>query len=485
MKTSHFHLLLPLLFLFVVISCEKSYSFGEEPTEESDSDTDSDSNTETDTETTTTTQLVVQVHMSASDTITENEIYPIHVYVMDTYGACSAFQQIRSANQDLEFTLSAGAYTVYAVGGAANYDLPIQQEAKTSTLLQPLNGKNPGDLRLGLSQVSVAKNKRTTKTIELTRRTFLMQSIKFENIPTDVTAVKLRVQPLYKNIALNGSYEDGNTSHSFTLHKQSDGHTWVSENSEYLFESSSNQTTLKLMLVRADSTTTYTYQCSGQLQANYRVNIIGTFADDESMTCKGTVQSSNWSCTKTVSFDFDNTNNIRTVTESNEDVTAELFGGAPERGTLYNNCFVFRTQNIGDTTMVTLITPNEKNKIKISQSKNTTTVAQSIKDNTKTALNSLRVTGIKGWRLPSLQEMEYVEQHLDEINEMITLINNPTQVITPIERNKFKYNCGYFFNADDGNIYVYEFGTGVITKTPSSERATYKVRGFTTLKFAD
>lgn len=474
------------LLLLSISSCEKNYDFEDDTTnKETKDDTDADNKSNNDTQTSKSTQLVIKVHLSASDTITEEEIYPIHVYIMDSDGECTAMQQIRSANQDLEFSLKAGAYTVYAVGGAANYNLPAQQEAQSTTLILPSSSTNHGDLRLGLCHVSVVKNQITTQELELSRRTLQMQSIKLTNIPSDVTSVKLRLQPLYKKVALNGSFVEGSTSRSFTLHPQSDNHTWVTEASEYLFESSSSETILKVMLIRNDSTTTYTYTCPSTLHANTRVSIAASFLNDGSSSFSGTVRSTDWYGTKTQSFNFNHSNNTRTITESNVDVTEELFGGAPERGTLYKGCFVLRTQNEGDTTIVTLLTPKEENKIKISQSKDATKVAQSIKENTKEKLNKLKVTGIKGWRLPTLAEMVYVEQHLDELNEMINLINTPENVITPIERNVSQYKCGYFFNADDGYIYVYEFGTGVVTKTPSSERATYKVRGFTTMKFSD
>lgn len=489
---SFFHLTLSflLLFLLSVSSCEKAYEFEEETKKESETDKDADKDTDkdTDTDTSTSTQLVVKVNMSASDTITEEDIYPIHVYIMDSDGNCCGLQKIRSANQDLEFTLKSGVYDVCAVGCAANYDLPTQSEAKSTTLIRLLKGKSHGDLRMAFGQVSLTKDKTTTKTLQLTRRTLQVQSIKFENIPSDVTAVKLRIQPLYKTVALNGNFDEGSTSHSFTLHKLSDGHTWVNETSEYLFESPSDETTLKMMLIRSDSTTTYTYTCKEKLEANHRVNILVSLQNDGSMQFNGTVQSTKWSGAEADAFKFDDSNNTRTVTESNEDFTEELFGNAPERGTLYKGCFVLRTQNVKDTTIVTLLTPREENKVKISQSKDASTVAQSIKTNTNSKLNNLRVTGITGWRLPTLEEMQYVDKHLDEITEFITLINTPSKVITPIERNYSSYtttyNCGYFFNADDGYIYVYEFDTGIVKK-PSSERATYKVRGFTTLKFTD
>lgn len=489
--SSFFRLTISFLFLFLlaVSSCEKAYEFEEETKKESEKDKDSDKtdDTDTDSETSTSTQLVVKISMSTNDTITEEEIYPIHVYIMDSDGDCCDLQKIRSANQDLEFTLKSGVYSIYAVAGAANYDLPTQSEAKSTTLIQLSNGKKPSDLRLGLAQVSLTKNERTTQTVELSRRTFQLQSIRLEHIPSDVIAVKLRIQPLYKNLLLNGNSKNGSTSHAFSLQKQSDGSTWVNETSEYLFESSSNETTLKVMLVRADSTTTYTYKCTGELQASYRVNITGTFAENGATDFNGTVKSSNWAETPKESFNFGSTNHIRTITESNEDVTEELFGNAPERGTLYNGCFVLRTQNVGDTTVVTLLTPDEVSGIEVKKSNNATEVAKSIKENTKAALNKLRVTGITGWRLPTLEEMQYVEKHLDEINEFIKHINNSGGDIELIDRDFYTitttYNCGYFFNADDGNIYVYEFGTG-INKKPTT-RNTYKVRGFATMKFSD
>jgi len=79
--------------------------------------------------------------------------------------------------------------------------------------------------------------------------------------------------------------------------------------------------------------------------------------------------------------------------------------------------------------------------------------------------------------------VKYIDDNIDDINAKIESLG--TSGITSIEVKNGRYYCGYFFTSDDGNVYVYELGGGDINKSPGTDRVTYKVRGFATIKFTD
>lgn len=408
--------------------------------------------------------------------------YPVNVYVMNSEGKCVALRQIPSSDFELKLELEAGNYDVYAVSGTDNYSLPSADNATKNSTIETLSGKGHGDLMTASNHVELAKDEENRLTLQMERRVMQVQSVTLNNIPDDVTAVQLTMSPLYKGVLLGGGYTDGSSSHTFDLVRQSDGKTWKSASSEYLLEAKEN-ITLKVSLTRADGVTSYSYASSESLLANYKVNITGNFVNEDAISLSGTIKGEDWAGTVTMNFDIDQNNTSGEGGGSEPEEPEVLHGGAPAQGTLYKGCFVLKTSSTANSTAVTLITPTEQNRIKVSSSKEEENVKSSIRENTAVALASIAVASVTGWRLPSEAEMAYVDENLDEINEQIEALGSSG--VTTFVAKKGAYACGYFFNASDGNIYVYKLGGGEIDTTPGSERATYKVRGFATVTFTE
>lgn len=406
--------------------------------------------------------------------------YPVSVYVMDEEGKCAALQEIQSASDELGIELEEGTYDVYAVAGTDNYELPSVDDATAATVLTPNGGNGHGDLMTAHGNIVMAKGEENILTLTLQRRVMLVQGVTLTDIPDDATAVRLTISPLRKGVTLGGDYVDGTASHTFNLERQTDGSTWKTAEGAYLLEAKNN-VTLKVSLTMDGTTTAYSYACGEQLQANYKVNITGNFIDDRHLTLSGMIKATDWAGTKDIEFQFDSSNIITGDSEDEQQEEA-LYGGAPAAGTVYKGCYVLRTENEGNSTTVTLITPTEVNKLKVSTSADEATVQQSIKDATAEALDEVAVSGVTGWRLPTQEEMEYVDSNIDAINANIEAADAS---ITTITLKKGAYYCGYFFTTDDGDVYVYTLGGGEIDESPSSGRATYKVRGFATVTFTE
>lgn len=454
--------------LALLVSCEKAYILDEE------ADSDASLNG----------QMLLRTSAKVSGNADETDYvsYPVKVYVMNSDAKCVSLSQISSSDEELSIGLKAGTYDVYAVSGTDNYDMPTAANASKSSVIAPKTGFGHGDLMTAYNSVVMAQGEENHVTLQMQRRVMQVESIAISNIPEDVTAVQLTLSPLYKSLQLNGDYTGGTTSHTFDLVKQSNG-VWKNSESEYLLEAQDN-ITLKVSLTREDGVTSYSYACEESLSANYKINITGTFVSEEDIALSGTIQGTDWAGTVDITFDLDEASISQPgTTEPEEPEENEvLYGGAPAVGTLYKGCFVLRATNSENSTTVTLITPTEQNKIKVSQSQDEENVIKSIKENTDFALSNISVSGVSGWRLPTEEEMQYIDNNLDAINEKIEDLGSG---VTTFVEKKGAYYCGYFFNASDGNVYVYTLSTGEIDKKPGNERATYKVRGFATLTFTE
>lgn len=451
--------------MLLFFSCEKAYVLEEDTTSEATGNG----------------QMIVKTaaHVAGEASGNDYVSYPVSVYVMDEDGKCVSLNQISSSDDEMKIDLEAGNYDVYAVAGTENYNLPAAGNATKTSVIELKSGADHGDLMTAYNSVVMTKGEKNTLTLQMVRRVMQVQSITLNNIPEDVTAVQFTMSPFYKSLQLDGSYTDGSASYTFDLVKE--GKTWRSEASRYMLEAQ-NYVTLKVSLTRADGVTSYSYASKEQLSANYKVNITGNFVNEDGISLSGTILGTDWAGTVSMDFDLDETNVSKPGIGDTEEPEV-LHGGAPAQGTLYKGCFVLKTESSGNSTTVTLVTPSEMNKIKVSSSTVEENVINSIIENTDYALTQITVDGISGWRLPYEDEVAYVDAHIDEINEQIEDLGNTG--ITSFELKRSGYACGYFFKASDGNVYVYELGGGGIVKKPGSGRATYKVRGFATLTFTE
>lgn len=447
-----------------LVGCEKSYEI------------------ETDDTATRSAQLMVTASADSDTTDGSADFvtYPVNVYLMNKKGKCVSQQSISSATDKLSVWLEKGNYDVYAVGAANLYTLPAQDAlSKTDTILPKNNAY--GDLQTAYCNVQMADGETNSLNLLLQRRVLQVESVTLKSIPTDITGVTFTVSPLYDGIRLDGDYTSGTSAHTFSLTKQADGTTWQTTAGEYILPAN-NAATFKVSLQHGDSATAYSYACSETLEANHKVTITGTFVDDEHVTLSGTLAATDWAEPVFIDFSFNSSSREGASTEKKDDTetnTNGLHGGAPAAGTAYKGCYVLRTENVGDTTFVTLITPTEKNNIKVSSAKDTSTRLKANKENAQEALNDIKVSGINGWRFPTLEEVQYLWNNVEEVNKNIAAIENVS--INSVAIKNDYGTCGYYYIADDNYVYICT-SDGKPNVTPA-KNTYYKVRGFATKEF--
>ena len=334
--------------------------------------------------------------------------YPVQVYVFQG-DECRAVQTIGDEGQTLNIALVEGTYSVYAVGGASatDYTLPTKDNATTTTALTLKEGRTLTDLMTASAVATLVDGGTNTVALGMTRKTMLIQDVTIKKIPTAATAVSVTIAPLWQSLTIGGTYSTTNGSTTIALTKQDDNRTWrlpspVGEGSGVrLLPPSSQPASISVNITIGGTTKTYTYSCSDQLEAGYKINIDGTYTEAVGVSLTGTITGATWLGERTISFTFDE--NGSSASENNTDPTPDPSptgaGSSPAVGDTYEGCYVLAVTEIDETSAeLTLLSPNEQ--------------AATTTGNADAALAALGAVGISDWAVPTKAQMQLVEAKL-------------------------------------------------------------------------
>ena len=341
--------------------------------------------------------------------------YPVQVYVFQG-DECRAVQTIGDEGQTLNIALVEGTYSVYAVGGASatDYTLPTKDNATTTTALTLKEGRTLTDLMTASAVATLVDGGTNTVALGMTRKTMLIQDVTIKKIPTAATAVSVTIAPLWQSLTIGGTYSTTNGSTTIALTKQDDGRTWQNAQplpshqgegsgvgSVLLLPPSSQPVSISVNITIGGTTKTYTYSCSDQLEAGYKINIDGTYTEAVGVSLTGTITGATWLGERTISFTFDE--NGSSASENNTDPTPDPSptgaGSFPAVGDTYEGCYVLAVTETDETSAeLTLLSPNEQ--------------AATTTGNADAALAAIGAVGISDWAVPTKAQMQLVEAKL-------------------------------------------------------------------------
>ena len=316
--------------------------------------------------------------------------YPVTVYVFSGE-ECRAVQTIGDEGQTLNIGLVEGTYSVYAVGGASSSDyvLPTADDALATSAIVLKDGKTHGDLMAAQATATLVDGG--------TNKTMLIQSVEIKKVPTAATAVSVTIAPLWQSLCVSGTYSTTNASSTIALTKQEDNRTWTNNTSVHLLPPSSQPASVSVNITIGGTTKTYTYSCSDQLEAGYKINIDGTYTEAVGVSLSGTITGATWLGERTISFEFDESGS--SASEPNPSEPSEPSSDFPAVGDTYQGCYVLAVSTIDETSAeLTLLSPNEQTA--------TTT------GNADAALAALGAVGISDWAVPTKAQMQLVEAKL-------------------------------------------------------------------------
>lgn len=342
--------------------------------------------------------------------------YPVAVYVFEG-DECKASQTIGDEGQTLNIALTEGTYSVYAVGGVSVSD------ALTSSAVALQEGKKLTDLMTASATVTLVDGRTNTVTLGMTRKTMLIQDVTIKKVPTMATAVTVTIAPLWQSLTIGGTYSTTNGSSTITLTKQEDGKTWKSSGSVYLLPPSSQPASVSVNITIGGTTKTYTYSCSDQLEAGYKINIDGTYTEAIGVNLTGTITGATWLGERMISFEFDESGSS-TVDDDNgggngnneaPDNTEDI----PAVGSTYQGCYVLASTvaDDGQSAELTLLSPNETTIGKAYNDASFIGHPEVLEALIDEKLAEADVDGISDWRLPTYNELNSIYASLDAINE--------------------------------------------------------------------
>ena len=331
--------------------------------------------------------------------------YPVQVYVFQG-DDCKAVQTIGDEGQTLNIPLVEGTYSVYAVGGAGStdYNLPTKDNATTTTALTLKEGRTLTDLMAAQATATLVDGGTNTVTLGLQRKTMLIQDVTIKKIPTAATAVSVTIAPLWQALTVSGAFANAGQSQTIALTKQADNRTWTNDATAFVLPPSSQPASISVNITIGGTTKTYTYSCSDQLEAAYKINIDGTYTEAVGVNLTGTITGATWLGERTISFEFDEngSNGVNGDDPSEPTQPNSPSSDIPSVGDTYQGCYVLAVSVIdANSAELTLLSPNES----------TVTSAS----NANAALATLGVDGISDWSIPTKDQIDAFYAAKDDI----------------------------------------------------------------------
>ena len=335
--------------------------------------------------------------------------YPVQVFVFQG-NDCKAVQTIGDEGQTLNIPLVEGTYSVYAVGGASStdYNLPTKDNATTTTALTLKEGRSLTDLMAASATATLVDGGTNTVTLGMTRKTMLIQDVTIKKIPTAATAVSVTIAPLWQALTVSGAFANAGQSQTIALTKQADNRTWTNDATAFVMPPSSQPASVSVNITSGGTTKTYTYSCSDQLEAGYKINIAGTYTEAVGVALTGTITGATWLGERTISFEFDENgsstsgNNDNNGGGNNNNDNPNNQENFPAVGSTYQGCYVLAVSVIdANSAELTLLSPNERSVSSDSDANN--------------ALATLGVDGISDWSIPTKDQIDAFYAAKDDI----------------------------------------------------------------------
>lgn len=401
-------------------------------------------------------QEVINEDMSASDSrmtvMTRGEgdpvTSPVRLYVFDSDDGCVTMETLDDGSSSFTKNLPAGTYDVYALAGdESRYALPSKDEATKTTPIALKSGEQFGDLMIGHSSVTLSDGNTNEITLNLSRKVMLLRSVIIKDVPEGTTDVSVMVSPIQESILLNGSYQGDDGSLSVALTKQSDGTTWKMATEDVFLLPSVGKPTITITI----GTTSFSYSCPNELEANHKITIEGTYKEPTTqpaeLTLTGTINGVAWGEDSHVSFDF-----------GPEDKPSTPSGDIPAEGSTYLGCYVLKVNG----NEVTLLSPSHAKGI-VDDGDQNNQEAISTKINAKLA--NWEQTISTNWRLMNYTEAELIRSSFTTINAQLS-----TKMV----------NSSPYFYLNETTICNSILGGVTIATTPGGKDNTY-LRPVTTI----
>lgn len=397
--------------------------------------------------------------------------YPVLVYVFDESDACVAVDDISEGETEVTFTLTEGVYTVCAIGGASeeHYDMPSEEDATPESVIELWEGAGYTDLMTATEELTVTTDEADSLTAELIRRVVLLQSVTMEGVPEDIVGVDMTFSPLYGGLQLDGEYSEKDGEHTISLvQNDEDASVWEDAAEEYMPGSSDSVVITVCFLWEDGVTTSYAYTYPEAFEANHKINVFCTYTG-ESVRVTGKITAEDWAGDETIEFEFG---------EGDEAGVSDT--SVPDVGDIYEGAFIWKVEEATDGGYTVSMMSAATDSIFVSLANDSLKAVATAKITASVAeLISAQETS-DGRTVGSLEDMEYIYDHFDDLNERLD-----AQGCDVFVRGETSTKSAYLYLSDTGEwerFYMYDGYGGGVTSTMYWGMGTY-VRIFKDITF--
>lgn len=254
----------------------------------------------------------------------ETSLLQGRIYLFRQSEQCVQMFDIEEDDNTVTMQLASGTYRICAVGGddLDRFTLPTQADAVTLSSIKLQEGKAMDNFFSKQISVTLTDGDNLNKDIVLERKVICLNKVEIKDVPTNVTAVGIKLASFHDAILLDGTFPDSPlTDYSTSLTKQSDGTTWQATPQKLLFPSAGNLT-LNISFTTAQNTSVYSYTTSMALEANHHYNISSTYKPQAQLSA--TLTATSWDEEQNIEFEFNDTYILM----------------EPVAGQFYNGCYV-------------------------------------------------------------------------------------------------------------------------------------------------
>lgn len=336
---------------------------------------------------------------------------PLTVYAVNDDGLVESKASITDNGSSVNLTLRSGDFTFYALAGetASESDVP------SSNVVTTENGYFTQPVMLGNTQKKIDDDAELSLFMA---HAVAAVDVTMENVPTEVTAVSVKIGNLRNSLTIEGEY-DGSSTTTLELTEQSDGTTWKSDVA-YVFPSVSAPTTLTFTQTFADNTTqSYIATYNAKLLAGtpYHFNGAGTNTGSNNLTINVTM--GDWDA------------------EINEILTLTPIGSGDGSGSMSSDGETYLVSKMPQATDAGTILDG---KYVLAYVNGNQGLLYAVKDCDKDKTAEYKEVDVTGWVVPTLQQY-------NDIKAQATA-QKISNVINTLTGKSLNYNSDHYYYCD-------------------------------------
>lgn len=407
--------------------------------------------------------LPINISVRSSDTGTDDEYYPINVFIFNEKGEYISRQEVSKDKKAFSTKLKAGNYSISAFSGLENSEYSYPESPVYDDVIEMKNSYS-----LNNALMSGHKDIELTETSDITipvKYCVSSLSFSFSEVPEDATGVSLSISPLSNGYMFSGNYSGIAPKVEIDCTKKNE--LWEA-GPVYVFPSDNSNISLTVSVDSEKGTEISKYTYDKSLNPSVPYNFKGKY--NGGITVNVGFEIEGWKPETDVSYDLvpggttegDNTEENPNTEET--DIPTVYSDYLPEPNSIWKSFYVWTTKEISSTEIEALIiAPMQWPEV--------------LAEDAQANLDWYEKDGITGWRTFTEEETRAFrkvfacgEDEFDTLNNL--LLSNGHNIFYCSEKKRYLcINAEYSFNLD-----------GTLRITRVGDQTTYYLRPVKTIK---